>query len=423
MKKLAIILSMLILFCLFVPVNALVKKSGEVVTFYVVCLTNEGVKDDGCTNPQVNITAPNGTIYSASYFNEVSDSLEAGLWKGNWSIISNANNGDYSIYVALANTNGTQSATVLQFQVFNDLWATQGNATTLNNNIVNTNTTLYNAIINTNSTLYNAILNINSSIITEIRNTNTSLQNTMSDINNSIITKISNVNNSLHTDILNINSSLHNDILSINNSIWTKLINISGDLQTINNNLTNIYNEINETNLSIMNKLFLIQDEITSVNNTLKDINQTTMSQLFIIENDIISVNQTIIDLLLNISNISMNITIMQSEILDTMIALWGDKIDRQVVSFGFTGLFGGATDDAQYYCLDDNQTLREKTIITLNISGVIKNYDRIVDKNCTYGCKNNTCVTSPSNMYLFIAIIIICIIIFLGWIAKNYYY
>lgn len=241
-------------------------------------------------------------------------------------------------------------------------------------------------IYNINTSIYQNFQNL-SSLINSV---NTSIHNTLYSINNSIITEISNVNS----------------------SIFEKLFLIQDDLQDISNDLTLIYNLIGDVNETIMNKLYLIQDEIYSVNETIKSANNTIMNKLYLIQDDITSVNETLLYYLMNITNATWNITLKQEELLDVLIALWGEKGGKAYVYAGFTGLFGGVpADDIQFYC-KDNQTLVSEKIITLQIgNATTKNYVRRVETDCTYGCFNNECRGSPSSIYFWILGLILLIL------------
>jgi len=102
-------------------------KSGETITYSVVCLTNEGLKDIGCSGNDDDILDPDDTTAKAptSALAEVSDANFPGLWRGSYLIPSTPTIGTWSIYLELTNSNSTTGATVLHFLVsdtsFNDL--------------------------------------------------------------------------------------------------------------------------------------------------------------------------------------------------------------------------------------------------------------------------------------------------------------
>lgn len=192
------------------------------------------------------------------------------------------------------------------------------------------------------------------------------------------------------TLIQNVNSSIHSKLDYYHNITINKL-------QEIQNNLTLIYNLIGDVNVTIMNKLYAIQDEISSLNETL-----------------------------INLPNITLNITLKQEEILDTLIALLGDKnVKQSYTSFaGFTPAIGiggfGGFEEIQYYC-KDNQTLVSSELI--NYTGDInKTYFRITERTCTYGCMNNSCVLPPYTIWATAFFIIIVIFFFFEYFRSKGY-
>lgn len=197
--------------------------------------------------------------------------------------------------------------------------------------------------------------------------------------------------------INNVNKSIHERINATNRSIWSKLFKIQDELFDINNNLTLVYNLIGDVNETIMNKLYSLQDEIVSLNETL-----------------------------LNISNITINITLEQEEILDTIIALLGDReIKQSYTSFaGFIPAIGlggfGGFEEIQYYC-KDNQTLVSRELI--NYTGDInKTYFRITERTCTYGCMGNSCILPPYTIYAIAFFIIVVIFLFYEYFKSKGY-
>jgi len=96
-------------------------EEGETVYYSVVCLTDDGTKDSGCTNPASYIYDPDDTSpkFPTSEIAEVDETNAPGLWRGYYTIPSDPMYGTWSIYVSLTNSNGTKAATVLHFQVVN----------------------------------------------------------------------------------------------------------------------------------------------------------------------------------------------------------------------------------------------------------------------------------------------------------------
>lgn len=192
------------------------------------------------------------------------------------------------------------------------------------------------------------------------------------------------------------------------------------------NSILKINRSLPKINKSIWDKLYKIQDELNNITLTIysvnesiifeiKKANETIMNKLYLIQDEIASVNETLIYYLMNITNITANITIAQEELLDILVALWGDKIARpEIYTAGFTGFLPSVSaqpDDAQFVCID-NQTLQSTKKIKLNASGVIKLYDRTIEIPCTYGCVNNTCVMPDITIYIILFIVIIVVYI-----------
>ncbi len=119
---------------------------NDLVTYSVVCVSDAGFKDNGCSNPDDDILGP-GDIVAKSptkALAEVSDANFPGLWRGNYTIPSDAEIGTWSIYVELTNSNSTLAATVLNFNVNNfdsdDVYSDMGsNFTTTQTSIIGNN--------------------------------------------------------------------------------------------------------------------------------------------------------------------------------------------------------------------------------------------------------------------------------------------
>jgi hypothetical protein len=159
-----------------------------------------------------------------------------------------------------------------------------------------------------------------------------------------------------------------------------------------------------------MNKLYKIQDEITSVNDSVKESNLSIMTKLYSMQTELAAINASIITTILLLSNTSFNITISHQDLFDSLVALWGDSMAKPTYSGGLTGLFipsAEAAEDSQYICID-NMTMRRTTNIFLNSSGVPKNYDKIVDTPCTYGCKNNVCIQPDYTIFILLLLVVI---------------
>jgi hypothetical protein len=114
---------------LLVGANLGVYEGGEKVDYSVCCLTNEGSKDSGCSSENETILAPSSDnpITNTSFITEVDDTNYPCLWRGSYDVPSGAEEGTWSIYVQLTNTNGTNAGTVLTFDVVNEKWETNEN--------------------------------------------------------------------------------------------------------------------------------------------------------------------------------------------------------------------------------------------------------------------------------------------------------
>ncbi|RLI90967.1 MAG: hypothetical protein DRO95_05210 [Candidatus Altiarchaeales archaeon] len=96
-------------------------EPGDSVIYSVVCHTDEGVRDAGCTYVNVTIINPDGTEYGeTAQMSEVNEAKFPGLWSGTFDIPSDAISGIWRIYISLTNSNGTTGATVREFQVITD---------------------------------------------------------------------------------------------------------------------------------------------------------------------------------------------------------------------------------------------------------------------------------------------------------------
>lgn len=127
---LILVLAMLLLSPI-LAANLGVYHAGDTVTYSVVCLTDEGTKDTACGTSDDDILDPDDTTAKAptSALAEVSDANFPGLWRGSYLIPASPLKGTWSIFIELTNTNSTTAATVLNFQVLTDYFATQGDLT------------------------------------------------------------------------------------------------------------------------------------------------------------------------------------------------------------------------------------------------------------------------------------------------------
>ncbi|RLG44787.1 MAG: hypothetical protein DRN81_03625 [Thermoproteota archaeon] len=231
-----------------------------------------------------------------------------------------------------------------------------------------------------------------------------SLNDTINSRYDDISDMITSTNITIHNTIENVNETLYTLSHNMNSSIFSKLYSIQDELSEINNNLTEIYSYIGDANYTIMNKLYSLQYEISSLNSTINEINIS-------INNNIDELSDEITDILLNITNATINITLSQEELLTTMIGLWGDRIGRQTAYMSFTGFFPlSYQNDVHYYC-KDNETLVSERYITRFVSGAINKtftISEIDEIKCTYGCANNMCVVSTYDTIIMILVLFV---------------
>lgn len=102
-------------------------EAGETLTYSVVCLTDAGAKDIGCSASDDDILDPDDTTAKSptTALAEVSDASFPGLWRGNYTVPTSPHKGTWSIFVEMTNSNGTLAATVLNFEVENATIAEQ----------------------------------------------------------------------------------------------------------------------------------------------------------------------------------------------------------------------------------------------------------------------------------------------------------
>jgi hypothetical protein len=283
-----------------------------------------------------------------------------------------------------------------------------------------------------NRTLTNYNQTLMWNYLSEINGTGHNTFNFMSLFNQSVHDSIISVNQSLSglitsskdeimgklTDILGNITEVQNELYDqrilleyVNSSMKDRFDNVDSQLSAIDGKIDDLETLIYDVNVSVLNKLYLMQDEIASVNNTVLAGNAELMAA-------IISTNDTLVGFLTNISNITANITLNQENILDTLIALWGDSSGgKEVNMMGFTGLLTGLTNDAQYFCVN-NVTLRSITAEVVNVSGKLINVDRTKDVSCVYGCVQNSCAVPNYAIYA----ILLGVTVF-AYLAYRFYF
>ena len=118
MKEVMITLLAVLLMISMIPLAlAGTYQGGDVITYTVTCLDDNGYKDTGCTAPDDDILDPDDTTAKApdTALAEVSDANFPSLWRGNYSIPAGAMLGTWSIFIELTNTNGSLAAIPLTF--------------------------------------------------------------------------------------------------------------------------------------------------------------------------------------------------------------------------------------------------------------------------------------------------------------------
>lgn len=224
----------------------------------------------------------------------------------------------------------------------------------------------------------------------------------------SIFSLINEVNNSIHTRINQVSIQID----SVNASIMNKLYLIQDDLQGITDDIAELSLLMDDINQTTMSKLYLIQNEINLLGVQIDAVNISIMNKLYGIQGEITSVNDTLIGYLMNITNITANITLHQEAIFDDIVALWGDQTAKPSYSAGFMGFLpsvSAQSDDTQYVCID-NYTLQSRKWIFLETPTYNKTYLKRIDLPCTYGCINNTCVMPNYTIFILLIVAIIAV-------------
>jgi hypothetical protein len=320
---------------------------------------------------------------------------------------------------------------------------------------------LINSTINLQySSLYSLIVSVNSSINVNINAVNSSIcgklftiQIDLQNIQNNL-TLVYNLIGSVNTTIMNKLYAIQNEITSVNNtikdmnaSIHSRLESIDVKLDSIQSNITEIRTmvyEINSTthqivgmidNLSVKiddlnsslvsyistsfaNLEYNITNLIVSVNNTVISANGTIMNKLYGIQDEIASLNQTIINAFMNISNLTINITTSQDEIMGAMLAFGGDTaMKRNYAYIGMLPLVGLGEENALWSC-KDNITLVK--YVTKYIGGSLnKTYVMTDEQICTYGCIKNACVLPAYQIWIYVFIGLIAIFLLYLYFSR----
>jgi hypothetical protein len=276
----------------------------------------------------------------------------------------------------------------------------------INNSINNHMINILNQLASVNASIHNSIFGINGSIMTKLYG----IQNEISSINGSIFTELY----SIHTELSGVVGNLTNitdTILGVNSSLSSELMNVQM-------NVDNLGIQLDAVNNSVMNKLYAMQGEITSVNNTALESNISIMNKLYMIQGDLDDLLQNLTYQLINLSNLTMNISFDTSRIASDV---WEIFFRRG------TPPLAPSTD---YYCKPSDPNVLIKNI-TYNYKGqpTLSGYfSKEEEELCSYGCVNQSiftghavCDFDPTSKYL-IAIAIIAIIIIILFIINRHY-
>jgi hypothetical protein len=338
-----------------------------------------------------------------------------------------------NIYSLLQYMNNTQS---LQFNSLYNLIVSVNSS--INQNIISVNDSISNILsqlqsMQNNLTLiYNLVGASNATIMDKlfrIQEEITSVNDTIKAINQSIESHLNNIEiilNSVQSDLNQIKGNLteikalSQDINVTVNGIVGLLGNISTDISGLNSSL------IAHIDTSLSNLEFNLTTLIISVNNTVLASNTTIMTKLYEMQNEIASLNQTIINGLMNISNVTVNITASQQEVINTMFALYGNQAKNR--NYAYLGIGGGLTgfltgdSGAVYYC-KDNVTLAQYAVQNQIWNGTIQMNNTAITEDlqhCTYGCIQNACVIPQYMIWLYVLLALLAVFFVYLWANRE---
>lgn len=243
-------------------------EPGEDIFYSVVCRTDDGTKDTGCSGNDDDILPGNDSTAKSptTALAEVSDADFPGLWRGKYTVPQGAYKGTWGIFIELTNSNGTSGATTLWFQVANS--SNNG----LDNLIDSIDTELdgLSSDIDANQSYLNtSFTNRFNSVDTEISSIDTELSNSFGSIYNNL----TDINTSLST----YQYSIYSHITDVNESINTVLNDNSYGLSAIKTYLANtVYSFINTVFYPDMGLNFTATNsEISAVNNSIFSVNDS----------------------------------------------------------------------------------------------------------------------------------------------------
>jgi hypothetical protein len=251
-------------------------------------------------------------------------------------------------------------------------------------------------------------------IYTLLASVNVSIYNAIYDVQNTLIPYLVDIQNNI-SDVQTELAVIRVITEEVNATLYDGLESIDDRFDDIESDISDLDTLIDNVNISVMNKLYLMQDEIASVNQSVLDAETNILDKLDEIQLDVISINDTLILYLMNITNITANITFNQEELLYTLIAIWGEDIGNggNYQMAGFTGLLTGGVNEVQYFC-SDNTTLSSVRNELVNVSGRLIPIERTVDIPCTYGCVENACALPDFAVYGFLMLGLI--LLFIGY-------
>jgi len=434
-------------------------NSGETgISSIQFIISNNPVEDGNCN---ITIYYPNGTIFvlkgNASYLNG-SD----GIYSYNFTVPSTI--GVYREEFVCRRGSGTRHYASGSFHNAN--WAnnmTSINVTDIYSLLLYMNSTqttqfnnLYSLIVSVNSSINQNIVSVNNSVssvlaqLQSVQNNLTLIYNLVNASNATIMGKLSkiqeeitsvndtikSINQSIESHLNNIDimlNSIQNDLSQIKGNL-TKILALSQDINVTVNGIVgllgNISSDISRLNTSLISHIdtsltnleFNLTTLIISVNNTVLATNTTIMNKLFLMQDEIASINQTIINGLMNISNITVNVTTSQQEVINTMFALYGNQAKNRNYAYlgiggGLSGFMAGGDSGAIYYC-KDNVTLAQYSV--QNITGSINLTNVFEDlTRCTYGCIQNACVIPQYMIWLYVLIALIAVFGLYLWLER----
>jgi len=317
----------------------------------------------------------------------------------------------YNLIVSV-NSSINSNINAMNGSLWNGLFSIQSQLQGINDNL----TLIYNLVGATNTTIMNKLFRIQEEI--------TSVNDTIKEMNASIHIRLDTIDitlNSIQSDLTMIKGNL--------TEIKVMLTEINGTTYLIASKIDNLSLQIGDLNSSLISwfsaSLNGLESNLTtliiSVNDTVISSNITIMNKLYGLQDEIASLNQTLINGLLNISNVTVNITTSQQEVINTMVALYGNQAKNRNFAYlgvGITGLLTGGDSGAVQYC-KDNMTLAQYSVQnvtgSMNMTNVFEDLTR-----CTYGCVKDACVIPQYMIWLYVLIALILVFVVYLWFERQ---